>query len=92
VKSSARRLGDKAPLGVAVLYLAALAGWSAAIWAVRPDWVALLALVPAALHLANQALRVDPRNGALALALFRSNRICGLLVFLAMLVVGLSSR
>jgi 4-hydroxybenzoate polyprenyltransferase len=92
VKSSARRLGDRAPLGVAVLYLVALAGWSAAIWAVRPDWVALLALVPAALHLANQALRVDPKDGALALALFRSNRTCGLLVFLAMLVVGLSSR
>jgi 4-hydroxybenzoate polyprenyltransferase len=92
VKSSARRLGDQAPLGVAILYLAALAGWSAAIWSVRPDWVALLALVPAALHLANQALRADPRDGALALALFRSNRTCGLLVFLAMLVVGLSSR
>ena len=92
VKSSARRLGDKTPLGVAVFYLAALTGWSAAIWAVRPDWVALLALAPAALHLANQALRADPRDGALALALFRSNRTCGLLVFLAMLVVGLSSR
>ncbi|HEX4761426.1 MAG TPA: 4-hydroxybenzoate octaprenyltransferase, partial [Sphingomicrobium sp.] len=92
VKSSARRLGDKTPLGVAIFYLAALTGWSAAIWAVRPDWVALLALAPAALHLANQALRADPRDGALALALFRSNRTCGLLVFLAMLVVGLSSR
>jgi 4-hydroxybenzoate polyprenyltransferase len=92
VKSSARRLGDKAPLGVAILYLMALAGWSAAIWFVRPDWVALLALAPAALHLANQALRTDPRDGALALALFRSNRTSGLLVFLAMLVVGLSSR
>ena len=31
-----------------------------------------------------------PRDGALALRLFRSNRSCGLLVFLAMLVVGLS--
>jgi 4-hydroxybenzoate polyprenyltransferase len=92
VKSSARRLGDKAPLGVAILYLLALAGWSAAIWFVRPDWVALLALVPVALHLGNQALRTDPRDGALALALFRSNRTSGLLVFLAMLVVGLSSR
>jgi 4-hydroxybenzoate polyprenyltransferase len=92
VKSSARRLGDKAPLGIAILYLAALVGWSAAIWTVRPDWVALLALVPAALHLANQALRADPGDGALALALFRSNRTSGLFVFLAMLVVGLSSR
>ena len=92
VKSSARRLGDKAPLGVAAFYAIALLFWGAAVWAVRPDWLALAALVPAALHLANQALRADPRDGELALRLFRSNRSCGLLVFLAMLVVGLSSR
>ena len=55
-------------------------------------WLALLALLPAAIHLANQALRADPRDGEGALRLFRSNRTCGLLVFLAMLVVGLSSR
>jgi 4-hydroxybenzoate polyprenyltransferase len=66
--------------------------WGTAIWSVRPDWLALAALVPAALHLANQALRADPTDGALALKLFRSNRTCGLLVFLAMLVVGLSAR
>jgi 4-hydroxybenzoate polyprenyltransferase len=66
--------------------------WGAAIWIVRPDWLALLALVPAALHLANQALRADPADGELALNLFRSNRSCGLFVFLAMLVVGLSAR
>ena len=92
VKSSARRLGDKAPLGIALFYLAAVALWGAAVWAVRPEWLALLALVPAALHLANQALRADPADGDLALRLFRSNRSCGLLVFLAMLVVGLTAR
>ena len=92
VKSSARRLGDKAPLGIAVFYLVALLLWGTAIWAVRPEWLALAALLPAALHLANQALRADPADGALALRLFRSNRTCGLLVFLAMLVVGLSAR
>ncbi len=91
VKSSARRLGDKAPLGIAAFYTLALALWGAAIWLVRPDSLALLALVPAALHLANQALRADPADGDLALKLFRSNRTCGFLVFLAMLVVGLST-
>jgi 4-hydroxybenzoate polyprenyltransferase len=90
VKSSARRLGDRAPLGIGIFYLIAVSLWGAAIWTVRPDWLALLALVPAALHLANQALRADPRDGELALTLFRSNRTCGLLVFLAMLVVGLA--
>jgi 4-hydroxybenzoate polyprenyltransferase len=90
VKSSARRLGDKAAVGVAIFYLIAVLLWGAAIWTVRPDWIALLALAPAAFHLANQALRADPRDGELALALFRSNRTCGVLVCLAMLVVGLA--
>ena len=92
VKSSARRLGDKAPLGIGIFYTLALLLWGGAIWTVRPDWVALLALVPAALHLANQALRADPKDGELALQLFRSNRSCGLLVFLGMLAVGHASR
>jgi 4-hydroxybenzoate polyprenyltransferase len=92
VKSSARKLGASAPTGIALFYLAAICLWAAALWSVRPDWVALLALVPAALHLLNQALRADPSDGEAALQLFRSNRTCGLLVFLAMLVVGLSSR
>ena len=92
VKSSARRLGDQAPLGITIFYALALFLWSAAIWSVRPDWVALLALVPAALHLANQAMRADPGDGAGALGLFRSNRTCGLLIFFGMLAVGLSSR
>jgi len=92
VKSSARRLGDKAPQGVALFYLLALALWGSAIWAVRPDWLALAALAPAAVHLANQALRADPKDGEGALRLFRSNRTSGLLIFLGMLVVGLSSR
>jgi 4-hydroxybenzoate polyprenyltransferase len=92
VKSSARRLGDKAPLGIGLFYVLALLFWSAAIWLVRPEWLALATLVPAALHLANQALRADPKDGELALRLFRSNRMCGFLIFLAMLVVGLSAR
>jgi 4-hydroxybenzoate polyprenyltransferase len=92
VKSSARRLGDRAPLGIAICYALALALWGAAIWSVRPDWLAQLTLVPAGIHLADQALRADAKDGELALKLFRSNRACGLLVFLSMLVVGLSSR
>jgi 4-hydroxybenzoate polyprenyltransferase len=92
VKSSARRLGKNAALGVGIFYACAVLLWGAAIWLVRPDWLALVALIPAALHLGNQALRADPNDGEGALRLFRSNRTCGLLVFLAMLVVGLSSR
>jgi 4-hydroxybenzoate polyprenyltransferase len=91
VKSSARALGERAQLGIGICYALALAGWAAAIWTVRPDRVALLALLPAALHLAQQVARADPKDGALALRLFRSNRFTGLLLFLGFLVVGLSS-
>jgi 4-hydroxybenzoate polyprenyltransferase len=92
VKSSARRLGRKAAQGIGFFYFIAVLLWGAALWMVRPDWLALLALAPAALHLADQGMRADPDDGDLALTLFRSNRTCGFLVFLAMLVVGLSAR
>jgi len=92
VKSSARRLGAKAPLGIGICYAIAVLLWGGAIWLVRPDWLALVALAPAAIHLASQVLRADADDGELALALFRSNRTCGLLVFLGMLAVGLSAR
>jgi len=91
VKSSARALGANARLGVGICYTLALVGWSAAIWKVRPDWVALLGLVPAAVHLTMQVAKADPRDGVGALALFRSNRFTGLLLFLGFLAVGLSS-
>ena len=91
MKSSARALGDKARLGVGICYALALIGWAGAIWLVRPDWIALLALLPAAIHLAQQVARANSKDGQLALTLFRSNRFTGLLLFLGFLVVGLSS-
>ena len=90
VRSSARALGPRARLGVSLCYALALLAWGAAIWVVRPQALALLALLPAALHLAQQAARTDPADSAGALALFRSNRFAGLLLFLAFLVIGLS--
>lgn len=92
VRSSARRLGRHATLGVGLFYAAAVFLWGMALWSVRPEWLALIALVPAALHLAGQVARADPDDGELALKLFRSNRVTGLLVFLAMMVVGLSAQ
>lgn len=92
VKSSARRLGDKAQLGIAIFYALAVLLWATALWSVRSDWLALATLIPAAVHLAAQVALADPNDGDLALRLFRSNRTCGLLVFLAMLVVGLTAR
>jgi len=92
VKSSARALGDKAGLGIGICYALALLGWSGSVWNVRPDWVALFALLPAAGHLAWQVAKADPGDGTGALMLFRSNRLTGLLLFLGFLTVGLSSH
>ncbi|MEO7601906.1 MAG: 4-hydroxybenzoate octaprenyltransferase [Sphingomicrobium sp.] len=92
VKSTARLFGARTPAMVGLFYALAVIGWGSAIWQVRPDWVALAALAPATLHLAGQAIRADPADGERALALFRSNRFTGLLIFFAMLVVGLSAR
>ena len=51
-------------------------------------WVALLALIPAAFHLAWQVFTLDPADPDNPLARFRSNRFAGLLVAAACLVVG----
>jgi len=87
VKSSALALGRHARLGILSFYLLALMLWSLAVWRVRPDGLALVALLPMAAHLLWQAaaLKLD---GADALAKFRSNRFAGLLMFMACLVVG----
>ncbi|WP_213980191.1 4-hydroxybenzoate octaprenyltransferase [Sphingomonas sp. dw_22] len=88
VRSSARRLGSRVRPGVAFFYAAALALWAAAFWQLRPDPLALAALLPMALHLAWQVLTLVPADGANALARFRSNRNAGLLMFAACLVIG----
>ena len=88
VKSSALALGRWARLGVAICYAAALALWAAAIAQIRPEGIALLALLPVGLHLAWQAATLRPEDGEDALAKFRSNRFAGFLMFLACLVVG----
>jgi len=91
VRSSARRLGSKVRPGVGLFYLVALALWGAAFWQLRPDPLALLALLPAALHFLWQVTTLDPGDGAGALHRFRSNRVAGLLVFAACFVVGQTS-
>jgi 4-hydroxybenzoate polyprenyltransferase len=88
VRSSARAMGARVKPGVAGFYVVALALWGAAIWQVRPDPLALLALMPVAIHFAWQVATLVPADGANALARFRSNRFAGLLMFAACVVVG----
>jgi 4-hydroxybenzoate polyprenyltransferase len=88
VKSSARALGRHARGGVALFYGAALLLWGAAIWCVRPEALALAALLPVAGHFLWQVTGLKREVGADALMRFRANRFAGLLMFLACLVVG----
>ena len=88
IRSSARRLGGKVRAGVAGFYAGALACWALAFWLLRLDWLAVLALLPLALHLAWQVATLDPDDGDNALARFRSNRMAGLLMAAACFVVG----
>ena len=88
IKSSARALGARARTGVGVFYAATVVLAAAALWLVNPQWPALLALAPAAAHLAWQVVQLRDHEPARALALFRSNRLTGSLLFAACAVVG----
>ena len=85
VKSSARRLGDKAPRGVAVFYAlcVVLAGAAAAVAGLGPFFWPLLTIY--ALHFIWQARALRVEDGSLALKLFKSNRDAGLILFLGMI-------
>ncbi len=84
VRSSARRLGARAPRAIGVFYVAAaVLAFAALCKAGDPAAVCLLGWVAYAAHLGWQAVRVrvdDPRR---ALRLFRANREAGLLLFAA---------
>ena len=80
VKSTVLRLGDSLKPAVTVIYilciaLAATAGYVAA------GWYGAAAVAPFALHLFQQAIRLQPANGQLALMLFRANRDASVLLF-----------
>ena len=88
IRSSALRLGGRVRGGVAAFYAGAVAFWALAFWLYRADWVALLALLPAAGHLAWQVGTLDGTDAGNPLARFRANRLTGALVAAACFVVG----
>jgi 4-hydroxybenzoate polyprenyltransferase len=87
IRSSALRMGGHIREGVAICYALALIGWGMAIWSVRPQGQALIALAPAAFHLAFQVATLK-KDGSNALGQFRANKFTGMLVALACLVIG----
>jgi 4-hydroxybenzoate polyprenyltransferase len=88
IRSSALRLGNNVQAGVIAFYCLALTGWGLAFWLLREDWLALVALAPAAVHLMWQAFTLDPADADNPLARFRSNRFTGVLVAAACYVAG----
>ena len=87
IGSSALSMGRHVRAGVTLCYLLALFLWAAAIWQVRPQLLALAALLPMAAHLLWQVATLK-EDGIDPLTKFRSNRFSGLLMFLGCLVVG----
>jgi len=88
IRSSALRLGGQVRGGVALFYAGAVALWALAFWLYRADWVALLALIPAAGHLFWQVATLDGEDPGNPLDRFRANRWTGALVAAACFVVG----
>lgn len=84
VKSSARRLGDRAPRAIAGFYLAAMALAFAAgvLGRLGPGFSILL--LAFATHLGLQARRVRVDDPVLALKLFKSNAVAGLILTAAL--------
>ncbi len=81
IKSSARLFGDRAALGVGICYLAAVTLVVAALVAIKAGPVGYAGATLFALHLARQVGRIDVADPRGALALFRSNRDAGLILF-----------
>jgi 4-hydroxybenzoate polyprenyltransferase len=90
IKSSARALGARARAGVAGFYALALLLWGAALWWQAGQALALLALLPLAVHLGWQLLHLADTGPANALRLFRANRLSGLLWAAACAAVGMA--
>jgi len=89
VKSSARRLGRHVRLGVEIFYGLAAALALASVLSAGLGGVALMGVGIYAGHLFWQAGRLQPQDGGLALSLFKSNRVAGFILFLALAVGAL---
>ena len=88
VKSSALRLGDRAPKAVLAFYVTSFVLALAAAWIAGLGPLALPPLAMFGVHLSRQAARLDVTDGAGALGLFKSNALAGLLLFIG-LVAGM---
>ncbi|MFO6445527.1 4-hydroxybenzoate octaprenyltransferase [Erythrobacter sp. NE805] len=88
IRSSALAMGTRVRAGIGGFYALAIKLWALGFWLYRADWLALLALLPVAGHLAWQVATLDAEDPANPLARFRSNRWAGALMAAACFVVG----
>jgi 4-hydroxybenzoate polyprenyltransferase len=82
VRSTARRFGSQVKPAVGAIYGFCIAACAAAGY-IAAGWLGAAATILFALHLIQQAIRLDPDNGLLALRLFRANRDAGVLLFIS---------
>ena len=88
IRSSALAMGARVKAGVGGFYALSIKLWALGFWLYREDWVACLALLPVAGHLAWQVMSLDANDPMNPLVRFRSNRWAGALMAAACFVVG----
>ena len=81
IHSSARLFGDHVRFAVGLCYAATILLFAAALAGAGAGPLGWIGLAAFAAHLARQVARLEPRDGRGALALFRSNRDAGLILF-----------
>jgi 4-hydroxybenzoate polyprenyltransferase len=86
IKSTARLFGAATHKLLAVFYSLAVVLIGTALVLAGASWFAWLGLAAFALHLAFQIRRLDIRNPALCLRVFKSNRDAGLILFAGLLI------
>ena len=85
IKSTARLFGARTHRALVVFYTLAVLLIGTALALAGARWPAWIGLVAFAAHLAWQVRRLDIRDGALCLRVFKSNRDAGLLLFAGLL-------
>jgi 4-hydroxybenzoate polyprenyltransferase len=92
IKSTALLFGERTKPMLAIFFAAAVVLIGSAGWSAGGGLVLALGLVAFAGHLAWQIGRLDINDPALCLALFKSNRDAGLILFAALILDALVSR
>lgn len=90
IKSTARLLSGHIPLAVGLFFSAMLILLTSGFLIAGASWISLVILGMTGLHFIWQVKKLDPKNPAHALRLFKSNRDAGLLILLAAAFSGLN--